>query len=94
MTITRINIALAVAALVFLVFSVVQTNAMAAQTWRTKDVQSRLASLLDARNTLVAQQATLSDRQQLATLAQQAGMVPVPANTVVYVTQDHPVAAR
>lgn len=90
----RINIGLGVAALLFVVYAVVQTNALAAHAWSTRDAQNSLAAMLDERNTLVAQQAAVSNREQLILLAQQAGMVPVPMSSIVYLTQDRSVAAR
>lgn len=90
--VTRFNILLAGASLALLFYYVVQNNAMAVQVWRTRDAQERLTSLRDDRNSLVAQQAALDDRQQLMILAQSAGMVP--SGAVVYLVQAKAVAAR
>lgn len=90
----RFNIGLTVAALALVVYYVIQMNGLAAQTWRIQDAQDRLAALRDAKNGLVAQRAEFDDREQLVLVAQRAGMVPVAMNTVVYLTQDRPVAVR
>jgi hypothetical protein len=92
MTIKQLNIGLGVAAAAFLVFYVIQTNAMAAQAWRARDVQNQLTTLRNERTTLVAQRSQFDDRQHLQTLAEAAGMVP--AGAVTYVVQGHAVAAR
>lgn len=90
--VVKINVALAAVSLLMMVYYVVQSNGMAVQVWRARDAQERLASLLDDRNGLVAQQAALEDREQLIALAKDAGMVP--AGSVVYLVQERPVAAR
>ena len=87
----KINIGLMIVAVAFLLYYVVQVNMMAAQGWSMRDANTRLASLQEAHNNLVADQATLEDRQSLADLAQQQGLVP--AGSVVYLVQDHTVAA-
>lgn len=86
-----VTIALAAAALMLLVTYVIQVNTLAAQTYRARDAQDRLAALRDERNALVAQQASLDDREVLTRLAQANGLVP--AGAVVYLVQDNPVAA-
>ncbi len=92
MNIKHINIGLAITACFLLIYYVVQANAMAAQTWRAKDLQERLSILRNERNELVAQQSALDDREHLLTLVRAAGMVP--AGAVVYLVQDRSVAAR
>ena len=86
------NLGLLMVAAAALVFYVFQANSVAAQSWRTRDAQSRLSALLDQRNSLVAEQASLDDRAQLTALAAQAGFVP--AGAVVYLVENRPVAAR
>jgi hypothetical protein len=90
--ITKLNIALAAVSLCMMVYYVVQSNGMAVQVWRARDAQERLATLQDVRNGLVAQEAALDDREQLMSLATNAGMVP--AGSVVYLVEQRPVAAR
>ncbi len=87
-----LNIGLACASLVMMVYYVVQSNSMAVQVWSSRDAQERLTTLRDQRNALVALQASLDDGQKLMALAQDAGMVP--AGSVVYLVQERPVAAR
>ena len=93
MNIFRINIVLASVAAFCLMYYVVAVNGMAAQAWQMRDTQRQLAAVNEARNGLVAQEATLNDRAQLMTLAQRVGMVPV-GTAVVYLVQDRSVAAR
>ncbi len=87
-----VNVALVTVSLGAFVFYVIQANGMTAQVWQARDARERLASIQEDRNTLVAQKSALEDRQQLAALAAQTGMVPM--GTVVYLVQDRPVAAR
>lgn len=87
-----VNVGLAIAALSLLLYYVVQVNAMAAQTWKLTAANEQLAALQEERNTLVAQRASLDDHDTLSTVATAAGLVP--AGTVVYLVQDHSVAAR
>lgn len=91
-TIVWLNLALIAIAVASLVSYVIAANALAAQAWRATDTQEELASLLDARNDLVAQQSSLEDRAVLTALANGAGFVP--AGAVVYLVEDVPVAAR
>lgn len=88
----RINLALIALCVLFTVFYVVQANCMAAQSWKLRDFRVQLSALHDVRNTLVAQEVALSDRENLAILARQAGMVP--AEHVVHLVQDRAIAVR
>ena len=88
----RINVALMIVVLAALMYYVIQVNAVAAHAWNMKDAQERLGILREERNTLIAQEAALDDRQALTELAVREGMVPV--DTVVYLVQDHAVAAK
>lgn len=88
--ISRLNIGLALLALAFLLAYVMQANFLAAQTWRIRQSQDQLASLLEQRNTLIAQQSELDNRAVLQALAIEQGLVPV--GTVVYLVQDTSVA--
>jgi cell division protein FtsB len=87
-----LNIALVSIAVACLLYYVIAANGLAAQAWRSTDAQDRLATLLDERNSLVAQQSALEDRSVLSALATNAGMIP--AGAVVYLVQNQPVAAR
>jgi hypothetical protein len=90
---SRMNIGFLAVSAFFLICYVIQANGIATQVWRIRDAQQQLAALSEERNGLVAQEATLDDRQQLLELAQQSGMVPA-GGTVVYLVQNQPVAAR
>lgn len=87
----RLNIGLALLALAFLLAYVMQTNLLAAQTWRMRQAQDQLASILEQSNALIAQQSEFNDRIVLQELAVKQGFVP--AGTVVYLVQDTAVAA-
>ena len=93
-TTSRINITLAIAAFGLLVYYVVQVNFLASMAWQTRDANDRLTAINDQRNALIAQESALDERSTLTALAAKAGMIPVPANAVVYMVQDHSVAAR
>jgi cell division protein FtsB len=86
------NVVLGGISLLLIGYYVVQNNDMAVQVWRARDAQTQLSELREERNELVANRASLDDRQQLTSLAVSAGMVP--AGTVVYLVQDQPVAVR
>ncbi len=88
--ISWLNIGLAIMALGLLTYYVVQVNRLAAQTWNTEQAQTRLAAILDERNSLVARQSELDDRQVLQALAAKEGLEP--AGAVVYLVQDTAVA--
>lgn len=87
-----LNVSLMIVALALLMYYVVQVNAIASQTWKLSDAHDRMIVVQDEHNGLVAQRAALDDRQALTVAAQTAGLVP--AGTVVYLIQDHSVAAR
>jgi len=87
-----LNMMFIAVAVACLLYYVVAANGLAAQAWRATDAQDRLTTLLEQRNTLVAQQSALEDRSVLTSLAMEAGMVP--AGSVVYLVQNQPVAAR
>ena len=86
-----LNIGLAAIALALLLCYVMQTNMLAAQTWKINKAQDSLASILEERNSLVAQQSELDDRQVLQDLAVKEGFEP--AGAVVYLVQDTAVAS-
>lgn len=86
------NLGLAFAALLLLMYYVMQVNMLAASTWRLKDMRSQLSALRQERTTLVAQVAELADRPILEALARNSGFVP--ADAVVYLVQPSAVAAR
>lgn len=79
-------------AIVALLLYVVMANVLASQAWKIADARDRLTTILDERNTLVAQQSEFEDRARLTELATSVGMVP--AGAVVYLMQDRAVAAR
>ncbi len=82
---------LMVAAVLLVVYYVVQANMIAADAWRLRDVQDQLRTSSGARDALIAQEAQLDDRTVLQALAQSQGMVPV--GTVTYLIQPADVAA-
>jgi hypothetical protein len=88
----RSNVGLVIVGLALLMYYVMQVNALAAHAWKMKDANERLGVLREEHNFLVAQEAALDDRQALATLAAHEGLIP--ADAVVYLVQDHAVAAK
>jgi hypothetical protein len=86
-----LNIALLFVALGLIVYYVVTVNTLASDAWRLRDSQSRLSSVRQDRDGLVAQEAQLEDRTVLQQLVTAAGMVP--AGTVSYVMESSNVAA-
>jgi hypothetical protein len=86
------NIALISLAVGALILYVVSANTLAAQNWRMADANDQLAHLQEIRNDLVAQQSAMEDRAVLLTLAADAGFVP--ADGVIHLVEDGPVAAR
>lgn len=87
----RVNIGLMIAALVLLMYYVMQVNMLAASAWQLKDARDRLGTLADEHSALVARVAELEDRAVLTTLARESGFVP--ADSVVYLVQPSTVAA-
>jgi hypothetical protein len=87
-----VNVALAAAALVALLVYVVEANAIASGTWQLRDIEGQLSVVRTDHDALVAQRASLDDREVLLQLAEQSGMVP--ATAVRYVFEKGPVAAR
>jgi|GEM_PF-5199775 len=88
----NVNVALMGIALASLILYVIFANGLSSQAWKTSHAQDRLTAVLEQRNGILEQQATLSDRQQLTELASSVGMIPTGA--VVYLIQDGAVAAR
>jgi hypothetical protein len=88
---TRLNIGLAIVALVVLMYYVMQVNMLAATAWQVKDARVRLGALTDEHSALVARVAELEDRAVLQTLARDSGFVP--ADAVVYLIEPSTVAA-
>lgn len=70
----------------------IQMNGLASSSWRVRDLQEELSAVQSRRDALIASAAALEDRESLAALARTAGLMP--ADTVSYVIEPQPVAAR
>jgi hypothetical protein len=86
------NLALAVSALVLVVYYVAQANVVASRSWEMRVLQDKLGQIHQERDTVVSRQGELDDRIALERLAAGSGLVP--AGTIVYLFQDGSVAAR
>jgi hypothetical protein len=80
-----LNSSLAIAALILVMYYVMQVNVLAASAWRLRDARERLGAAKQERNELVARQAKMDDRTALSEVAAAEGMEL--AGAVVYLVQ-------
>lgn len=73
--VARINIVLACLAAMLLAAYVAQANIVAASSYQTEQMESRVAALAEANGTLEARQAEAENPSALIEFAQQRGMV-------------------